>query len=187
MPPQEVTGASGAAATAASSSHPPPAEDEGATTPVPGLASLSLSSGDGDASGSSSDGSTRQPQQSRAPRPVRHATTTHRTVPLAEAVPRARAPTMPPSLVDLALAAIADRAAAIVDLQGLDEGLAVRLLGLILQRGKLDYRLCRVFMEAGHPALRDAVAGLNLYDGLACQKADGGGGAGRGFSPGGCR
>lgn len=43
-------------------------------------------------------------------------------------------------------------------------------------------------MESGHPKLAEAVAGLNLYEGLSCQRVDGGGGGGfGGFSPGGCR
>jgi hypothetical protein len=187
--------------------------EEAATVPVHGLASLSLNDDDSSSSSSSrshrgraeSEGSTSgeeeeeggdvpgpqrpQPPLQRPrppPRPVRHATTTHRTVPLAQAI-RPPASTTPPPLVDLALAAIADHCASLIDIQGLEEGLAVRLLGLILQRGKLDYRICRVFMASGHPALADAVAGLNLFDGLACQKPDGGGGVGFGFSPGGCR
>lgn len=139
--------------------------------PVPGLASLSLGAGSGGGSGGSSPrartesegssssssgdssgggGGVRQQEQEeerprqprRPPRPVRHATTTHRTVPLHAIRPPAVAG--PPSLVELTLAAIADHCAGLVDIQGLDEALAVRLLGLVLQRGKLDYRLCQV-------------------------------------------
>ena len=168
--------------------------------PVPGLASLSLEeappraraasdeegsssgSGSGSDSGSGSgSGSSRQRPRRRPPT----TSTTHRTVPLAEAI---RSPTLatPPSLVEASLAAIADHCDALVDIQGLDEGLAVRLLGMILQRGKLDYRLCRVFIESGHPQLAAAVSSLNLYEGLSCQRMDGGAGFKR-FSPGGCR
>ncbi len=203
MPPQETTTATAAAA-----------EQEDSTTPVPGLASLSLNGSgggggsghpraraesEGSTSGEEEEGSVERHQEEeeegrgptpRAGRPVaaRYATTTtHRTVPLAQAIPSRALRSAPPSLVDLALAAIADNCASLVDIRGVDEGLAVRLLGLILQRGKLDYRLCRVFIDAGHPALAEAVAGLNLFDGLACQKVDGGGGGGFGFFPGGCR
>lgn len=180
MPPEETPVATTAAApaTAAAAAHH---DDEEAPPRARAASDEEGSSGSGSVSGSGSGSSSRQRPRRRPPTRSR----THRTVPLAEAI---RSPTLatPPSLVEASLAAIADNCDALVDIQGLDEGLAVRLLGLILQRGKLDYRLCRVFIESGHPQLAAAVSSLNLYEGLSCQRMDGGAGFKR-FSPGGCR
>lgn len=156
MPPQETPSATAATASATAAGAPAGAaahgDDDAATMPVPALASLSLE--EGSSSDEADSGSGRQQQQLQRPRRRPPTTsTTHRTVPLAQAIrpPSAHAV---PSLVELSLTAIANNCEALVDIQGLDEGLAVRLLGQILQRSKLDYRLCKVCvcMGANHPS-----------------------------------
>ena len=96
---------------------------------------------------------------------------------------RARASAVPP-LTDLALDALADNAAGIVDLQGISEDLTIALLGKIMQRGRLDYRLACIFRDSGHRDISEAMSSLDLFAAVPSHNALGSRGA-LGF--GGCR
>ncbi|KAM3575089.1 hypothetical protein VYU27_003003 [Nannochloropsis oceanica] len=108
-----------------------------------------------------------------------HTSPTHRTLPLEQAIPSTRAHS-PLSLTQLCLVSIAENSAGLVSIEGLAEELCIRLLREVLVLGKLDFRLCRVFMESEHEELSKAVASLNLFDALGCVPA-------RGSGFGGCR
>ena len=75
---------------------------------------------------------------------------------------------------------MADNTSGLVSIEGLAEELCIRLLREILIRGKLDYKLCRVFIESGHEELSKTVASLNLFDALSCLRPSGGSGFGSG-------
>ena len=129
-------------------------------------------------SGSTASTSVNASSRARPPPRTRtHSSPTHRTLPLEQAVPSTRAHS-PPPLTQLCLAAIAENSSGLVSIEGLAEELCIRLLREILLLGKLDFRLCRVFMESEHEELSKAVASLNLFDALGCQRPAGGGGFG---------
>lgn len=108
-----------------------------------------------------------------------HSSPTHHTLPLEQAVPSTRAHS-PPPLTQLCLSTIAEHSAGLVSIEGLAEELSIRLLREILLLGKLDFRLCRVFMDSEHEELSKAVASLNLFDALGCARPSGGYGFGSG-------
>jgi hypothetical protein len=86
-----------------------------------------------------------------------HTTTTHHST----ATPR--------PLTVLALHALADHPqelARLNHLAGLDEHLAVSLLRRVMANGRLDYRLACLFRDAGHDAIRDAIASLDLLEAM---------------------
>ena len=76
--------------------------------------------------------------------------------------PKRPAPSIPP-LTELALDALADNPSGLVDLRGIAEHLIVALLGKIMERGRLDYRLACLFRDAGHRDLADAMRELDLF------------------------
>ena len=63
----------------------------------------------------------------------------------------------------LALDVLADNPSGIVDLRGTAEHLTVQLLGRVMQRGRLDYRLACVFRDCGHRDLSEAMQSLDLF------------------------
>ena len=78
-------------------------------------------------------------------------------------------PTTPQPLTMLALDALADHPqelARLNHLAGLDEHLAVSLLRRVMANGSLDYRLACLFRDAGHDAIRDAIASLDLLEAM---------------------
>ena len=146
------------------------------------FAVLSIEGPSGDSAGataSTSSTSSIVRTSSRARPPPHHSSPTHRTLPLEQAIPSTRAHS-PPPLTQLCLVSIAENSAGLVSIEGLAEELCIRLLREILVLGKLDFRLCRVFMESEHEELSKAVASLNLFEALGCVSA-------RGSGFGGCR
>lgn len=47
-----------------------------------------------------------------------------------------------------------------------EEGLVLELLRRVIASGKLTFRLCLVFKQSGHDAIEEALAGVDLIDGL---------------------
>ena len=76
--------------------------------------------------------------------------------------PKRPTPSIPP-LTELALDSLADNPGGIIDLGGIAEHLTVALLGKIMQRGRLDYRLACIFRDAGHRDISDAMRELDLF------------------------
>ena len=76
-------------------------------------------------------------------------------------------------LFDLALDALADNSADIVELRGIAEELTIALLGKVLQRGRLDFRLACVFRDAGHRELSEAMQSLDLFSAVPSYNAIG--------------
>ena len=76
-----------------------------------------------------------------------------------------------PSLQDLSLETLADNADGIVSLYGIAEPLVVALLGKIMQRGRLDYRLACVFRDSGHRDIADAMSSLDLFAAIPTHNA----------------
>ncbi len=173
MPPEDGTSAGATTTTTAATPGVGASSVPAATEQA--FAALTL----GDGAALSSSGSSSSSSYGRR-RPRSHSSPTHRTVPLEEAVPSARVAHSPLPLADLCLGAVADNCASLVSIAGLDEFLAIKLLREILLRGKLDFRLCRVFMASEHEELSKAVASLNLYDALSCERPAGGHGLGSG-------
>lgn len=68
-----------------------------------------------------------------------------------------------PPLTEMALNVLADNCADIPNLQGIPEELLVSLLGKIMQRGRLDYRMALVFIDSGHEDIADAMKSLDLF------------------------
>ena len=89
-----------------------------------------------------------------------------------------------PPLTELALTSIADNCEGIVDLCGMPENLIVALLGKIIQRGRLDYRLACIFRDSGHEELRAAISELDLLASIPTHNALGSRGS---LGGGGCR
>lgn len=184
MPPEEgTTGISAAGPSTTSSAGPhqtEPAQSRSSATlnAVQALVALSLNAPLSGSLGHNMRTSVRQIEQPRPnQRPHTQTSPTHRTLPLNEAVPSTRAH-IPPPLTHLCMATIADNCSGLVSVNGLAEELCIRILREILLRGRLDYRLCRVFIESGHEELSKAVSSLNLFDALGCGRPSGGAGLG---------
>ena len=78
-----------------------------------------------------------------------------------------------PRLADLALDALADNSADIHSLVGIAEELTIALLGKVMQRGRLDFRLACVFRDAGHRELSEAMQSLDLFSAVPSHNAIG--------------
>lgn len=85
----------------------------------------------------------------------------------------------PPSLQIRCVEVLADHCGAIVDLRGVPAECVGALLFLVLKRGKLDYRLGRVFIDTGVPEVVeyferniDMLAGLSVPHGPATCRPD---------------
>lgn len=92
------------------------------------------------------------------------------------------ASTVPP-LTELCLDSIAENCANLVDLRGVAEEQTIALLGKIMSRGRLDYRLACIFRDAGHRELSEAMQSLDLFAAVPSHMALGH----RGGFGGGCR
>jgi hypothetical protein len=72
-----------------------------------------------------------------------------------------------PKLVNLCLDRLANNLDTLHDVSAIrDEALCAALLHRIIARGKLTFRLARIFQQCGHADIEEALETANLFDAL---------------------